>query len=63
MSGAILHAAGGRFSASLFDRSDGIDLGPTPASPEDIATRWSEILGAANLSREGRGKAPPAQTA
>jgi NAD(P)-dependent dehydrogenase (short-subunit alcohol dehydrogenase family) len=42
--GAILHAAGGRFSASLWGRSKGIDLGPTPASPEEIAVRWRRIV-------------------
>ena len=43
VSGAVLHAAGGRFSAAWWDRSDAIDLGPTPASPEDIADRWRQI--------------------
>jgi NAD(P)-dependent dehydrogenase (short-subunit alcohol dehydrogenase family) len=45
MSGAVLHAAGGRFSAAWWDRSEGIDLGPAPASPEDIADRWQQIAG------------------
>jgi NAD(P)-dependent dehydrogenase (short-subunit alcohol dehydrogenase family) len=39
-SGAVLHAAGGRFSVSTWGRSGGIDLGLLPASPEDLATRW-----------------------
>lgn len=43
ISGAVLNAAGGRFSAARWDRSDGIDLGPTPASPEEIAGRWQQI--------------------
>jgi NAD(P)-dependent dehydrogenase (short-subunit alcohol dehydrogenase family) len=46
-SGAVLCAAGGRFSAARWDRSDALDLGPTPASPEDIAARWHEIAGPA----------------
>jgi NAD(P)-dependent dehydrogenase (short-subunit alcohol dehydrogenase family) len=44
ISGAVLHAAGGRFSAAWWDRSDGLDLGPIPASPEDIAIRWQQIV-------------------
>jgi NAD(P)-dependent dehydrogenase (short-subunit alcohol dehydrogenase family) len=44
-SGAVLNAAGGRFSAAWWDRSDGLDLGPMPASPEDIAIRWQQIAG------------------
>lgn len=44
-SGAVLNAAGGRFSAAWWDRSDGLDLGPMPASPEDIAIRWRQIAG------------------
>lgn len=43
ISGVVLHAAGGRFSAAWWDRSDGLDLGPTPASPDDIAIRWQQI--------------------
>lgn len=43
VSGAVLHAAGGRFSSAWWDRSDAIDLGPTPASAEDIADRWRQI--------------------
>jgi len=45
VSGVVLCAAGGRFSAAWWDRSDGADLGPTPASPEDVAARWHEIAG------------------
>jgi len=44
-SGVVLDAAGGRFSASWWQRSDGLDFGPTPAFPEDIAARWPEIAG------------------
>jgi NAD(P)-dependent dehydrogenase (short-subunit alcohol dehydrogenase family) len=43
ISGAVLNAAGGRFSAAWWDRSESIDLGPVPASPEDIAVRWQQI--------------------
>jgi NAD(P)-dependent dehydrogenase (short-subunit alcohol dehydrogenase family) len=42
-SGAVLHAAGGRFSAAWWEQADGLDLGPAPASPEDIAARWPQI--------------------
>jgi NAD(P)-dependent dehydrogenase (short-subunit alcohol dehydrogenase family) len=45
ISGVVLHAAGGRFSTAWWDRSDGLDLGPTPASPEAIAVRWQQIAG------------------
>jgi NAD(P)-dependent dehydrogenase (short-subunit alcohol dehydrogenase family) len=42
-SGIVLHAAGGRFSTSAWGRSEGLDLGSIPASPEDIAARWEQI--------------------
>jgi NAD(P)-dependent dehydrogenase (short-subunit alcohol dehydrogenase family) len=42
-SGAVLNAAGGRFSGAWWDRSEAIDLGSTPATPEDIAANWSRI--------------------
>ena len=42
-SGAVLLASGGRFRGAWWDRSDTVDLGPTPASPEDIATHWSRL--------------------
>jgi hypothetical protein len=41
----VLRAAGGRFSAAWWDHGDGLDLGPAPASPEDIAVRWRQIAG------------------
>jgi NAD(P)-dependent dehydrogenase (short-subunit alcohol dehydrogenase family) len=44
-SGVVLNAAGGRFSARWWDRSDDMDLGPAPVSPEDIADRWQLIAG------------------
>lgn len=44
-SGAILHAAGGRFSAYSMGRSEGTDLGPMPVSPEEVAVRWRQIAG------------------
>ena len=43
ISGAMLLAAGGRFSAAWWSRSNGLDLGPTPASPEKIAVSWAQI--------------------
>jgi len=44
-SGAVLQAAGGWFSAGHWDRNEGINLGETPASPEDIASHWQRIAG------------------
>jgi NAD(P)-dependent dehydrogenase (short-subunit alcohol dehydrogenase family) len=41
--GMVLNATGGRFSASLWAQTDGVDFGPNPASPDDIAARWQEI--------------------
>jgi hypothetical protein len=46
VSGVVLRAAGGRFSAAWWTGSDGIDLGPAPVGPEVIAARWQEIMGA-----------------
>jgi hypothetical protein len=43
VSGTVLNAAGGRFSVSWCDRGEAVDLGPTSASPEEIATRWRQI--------------------
>jgi NAD(P)-dependent dehydrogenase (short-subunit alcohol dehydrogenase family) len=43
-SGIVLHAAGGRFSASAWGRSEGLDFGSFPTSLEDIATRWHQIV-------------------
>jgi NAD(P)-dependent dehydrogenase (short-subunit alcohol dehydrogenase family) len=40
-SGSVLHAAGGRFRGAWWDRGDTVDLGPAPASPEDVAAHWS----------------------
>jgi NAD(P)-dependent dehydrogenase (short-subunit alcohol dehydrogenase family) len=42
-SGAVVQAAGGRFSAAWWDRGEELDLGSTPASPEDIGARWQQI--------------------
>jgi NAD(P)-dependent dehydrogenase (short-subunit alcohol dehydrogenase family) len=44
VSGMVLRASGGRFSAAAWSFSNGVDLGPVPASPEDVAERWDEIL-------------------
>jgi NAD(P)-dependent dehydrogenase (short-subunit alcohol dehydrogenase family) len=44
-SGLVIQAAGGRFSAARWDRGRALDLGPTPATPEEIARRWPEIVG------------------
>ena len=43
ISGAVLCAAGGRFSVASWGRNEGVALGPTPASVEDIAGRWRQI--------------------
>jgi len=40
LSGAVIQAAGGRFRAVWWHRGQELDLGPTPASPEDIAACW-----------------------
>jgi NAD(P)-dependent dehydrogenase (short-subunit alcohol dehydrogenase family) len=42
-SGAILHAAGGRFYCSWWEHAEAVDLGPAPAAPEDIAAHWSRM--------------------
>ena len=42
-SGAVLNAAGGRFFAAWWDRGEQLDLGSTPASPEEIAVHWRQI--------------------
>jgi NAD(P)-dependent dehydrogenase (short-subunit alcohol dehydrogenase family) len=42
-SGAVLHAAGGRFGGAWWDRGDTVDLGLAPASPEDVAAHWSRM--------------------
>src|SRR5687768_16759156 len=42
-SGVVLNAAGGRFSASWWDRGETVDLGPT-ASPETIAGHWQRFV-------------------
>lgn len=44
-SGAVVNAAGGRFSAAWWDRGETVDLGPAPVSPEDIAAHWQRIAG------------------
>jgi NAD(P)-dependent dehydrogenase (short-subunit alcohol dehydrogenase family) len=43
-SGMVLRAAGGRFSATWWTGSDGIDLGSIPVGPEEIAARWQTIV-------------------
>lgn len=42
-SGAVLSAAGGRFSGARWDRGCTLDLGSAAAAPEDIAANWSRI--------------------
>jgi NAD(P)-dependent dehydrogenase (short-subunit alcohol dehydrogenase family) len=43
VSGVVLRAAGGRFSAAWWSGSEGVDLGETPVAPETIAARWRDI--------------------
>jgi NAD(P)-dependent dehydrogenase (short-subunit alcohol dehydrogenase family) len=43
-SGMVISAAGGRFSAARWDHGPTLDLGPDAVSPEDIATRWRQII-------------------
>jgi len=45
MSGIVLHAAGGRFSTSLSNRTKEVDFGSVPATPEQIAANWLRIAG------------------
>jgi NAD(P)-dependent dehydrogenase (short-subunit alcohol dehydrogenase family) len=45
VTGVVLRAAGGRFSTGAFATEAALDLGPAPATPETIASRWSEIAG------------------
>jgi NAD(P)-dependent dehydrogenase (short-subunit alcohol dehydrogenase family) len=45
VSGLVLAAAGGRFSAAQWNESHDVDFGPSPASVDDIAARWDEIAG------------------
>jgi NAD(P)-dependent dehydrogenase (short-subunit alcohol dehydrogenase family) len=45
VSGVILRAMDGRFSAVRWDFSPEVDLGRQPVSPDVIASRWPEILG------------------
>ena len=35
----------GQFPASTWDCSEGVDLGPSTATPEDIAAHWPLIAG------------------
>jgi NAD(P)-dependent dehydrogenase (short-subunit alcohol dehydrogenase family) len=44
VSGVVLRAAGGRFSAARWIGGEGIDLGAAPIGPEAIAARWREIV-------------------
>jgi NAD(P)-dependent dehydrogenase (short-subunit alcohol dehydrogenase family) len=44
-SGVVVNAAGGRFSIGGWERGDAVDLGPSPATPEDIARRWRDLEG------------------
>ena len=43
VSGVVLRAVGGRFSAAWWDGSEGVDLGMVPATPEMIEARWQDI--------------------
>jgi NAD(P)-dependent dehydrogenase (short-subunit alcohol dehydrogenase family) len=46
-SGVVISAAGGRFSAARWDHGPTLDLGPDAVAPEDIASRWPQIVGTA----------------
>ena len=43
VTGVVLSAAGGRFAVRSWAKSKGIDFGPEPVEPEQIADRWAEI--------------------
>ena len=45
VSGVVLRAAGGRFSAARYDLGHEVDFGPRPVSPDAVAERWSVIQG------------------
>lgn len=51
VSGAILHAAGGRFCCSWWEQSETVDLGRAPRAPEDIATHWGRMAPRSALRR------------
>jgi NAD(P)-dependent dehydrogenase (short-subunit alcohol dehydrogenase family) len=42
-SGMVLRANNGRIEAGWFGRTEGVDFGPEPATPEEIEARWGEI--------------------
>lgn len=42
--GLVLRAAGGRFSAASFGIGAGVDFGTDPATVDEIAERWAEIV-------------------
>ncbi len=42
ISGAVVHAAGGCFSLRWWERGPLLELGPAPASPEDMALLWRQ---------------------
>ncbi len=43
-SGIVVRAANGHFSIGRYFATTGVDLGRTPAAPEDVAARWREIV-------------------
>jgi NAD(P)-dependent dehydrogenase (short-subunit alcohol dehydrogenase family) len=43
VTGVVLRAGGGRFSAGAFGGAAGVDFGATPAAPEMVAARWRQI--------------------
>ncbi|HXG76515.1 MAG TPA: SDR family NAD(P)-dependent oxidoreductase [Gaiellaceae bacterium] len=45
VSGAVLRAVGGRFSLGRYGVTEGLDLGPAPAEPEDVARAWPLLEG------------------
>jgi NAD(P)-dependent dehydrogenase (short-subunit alcohol dehydrogenase family) len=45
MSGVVVNAAGGRFSSGAWERGESVDLGQHPATPEDIARHWRQLVG------------------
>jgi hypothetical protein len=43
VSGVVLQAAGGRFSAGQWSESSDVDFGSSATSVDEIAARWDEI--------------------
>lgn len=43
VTGAVLSAAGGRFSLARWTRNQSVDFGREPVEPEELAARWADL--------------------